>query len=119
MKYLLMAIAWLSFILGVIGVFLPVFPTAPFMILSAFIFSKTSPRFHRWLLSLPFAGPAVRDWNENRVIRPRAKIVSILAILGSAFMINFVFAIDPYVRLGVSAILSIVGVFIITRKSKA
>jgi uncharacterized membrane protein YbaN (DUF454 family) len=64
----------LSLILGIIGAFLPILPTTPFAILSAYCFSKSSPRMHQYILSLPLLGPLVVDWEKYRVIRPKAKI---------------------------------------------
>lgn len=67
---------WLSFAIGVIGIFLPVLPTTPFMIVAAYCFSHGSERCHRWLLSRPRIGPAIKDWEEARVIRKRAKVLA-------------------------------------------
>jgi uncharacterized membrane protein YbaN (DUF454 family) len=110
-------LAWLSFALGIIGAAMPVLPTTPFLILAAFLFSKSSPRFHAWLLRLPLAGEGIRDWNENRVIKPRAKILcSLMIFLSLGFMI-----MSPAIRLPMKVIVSLVliGVwgFVVTRKS--
>jgi uncharacterized membrane protein YbaN (DUF454 family) len=116
-KIIYFIIAWLSFVLGVIGIFLPILPTTPFLILSAFLFSKSSPRFHAWLMSLPFAGPAVRDWQENRIIRMRAKIFCASMILGSLAFIWWSPKILMVVKVLVTVILGSVGGFVVTRRS--
>ena len=59
--------------LGILGAFLPLLPTTPFLLLAAFLFSKGSPRLHRWLMEHPTWGVIIKDWNENRVIRPGVK----------------------------------------------
>ena len=88
----LFVLAWISFLLGFIGAFLPILPTTPFMILAAYLFSKSSPRMHSWLTSLPYFGNAIIDWENNRVIRPRAKITAVsvlwIVMLSSIILID-------------------------------
>jgi uncharacterized membrane protein YbaN (DUF454 family) len=109
--------AWISFVVGIIGAFLPILPTTPFLILSAYLFSKSSPRFHKWLLELPVAGAAVKDWQQNRVIKPKAKILCSLMILLSLVIIITNPKIMLPVKIIVPVILISVWSFVITRKS--
>lgn len=66
--------------LGVLGVFLPVLPTTPFMLLAAACFARSSPRFHRWLLNNPTFGPIIDEWHSHRSIPYRAKRTALLLI---------------------------------------
>ncbi len=66
--------------LGFAGLFLPLVPTTPFLLLAAFCFSRGSPALHRWLIEHPTMGPIIRDWNEHRVIRPRVKWMAAIMI---------------------------------------
>ena len=56
----------LSLILAFIGIFLPVLPTVPLVLLSSFFFSKSSRRFHSWLLRNRTFGPIIKDWEETK-----------------------------------------------------
>ena len=117
MKWLLFSIGWISFALGIIGAFLPILPTTPFLILSAYMFSKSSPRFHDWLLNLPMAGEAVKDWQNNRVIKTRAKILCCSMILLSLGLIWRHPNILAIIKVSVTMMLTSVGIFVTTRKS--
>lgn len=74
----------LSLGLGIIGVFLPVLPTTPFVLLAAFAFSRSSKRLHAWLMSHRYYGPLVSNWQRHGVIRPRVKWTAILLIFALA-----------------------------------
>lgn len=76
-RYALLAIGWLSVVLGVIGIFLPVLPTTPFLLLAAACFMRSSERFYNWLVMHPRLGPWIRDYLEGEGIPLKAKIYSI------------------------------------------
>lgn len=65
-RYLLVSLGWLFIALGVIGIFLPVVPTTPFILVAAWAFSQSSERFHNWLTSHSRLGPVVRAWQEDK-----------------------------------------------------
>ncbi len=80
----------LSLGLGVIGVFLPVLPTTPFILLAAFAFSRSSKRLHAWLMNHRYYGPLISNWQRHGVIRPRVKWTAallILALAGSSILL--------------------------------
>lgn len=67
---------WAALALGTVGIFLPLIPTTPFILVAAWCFSKGSERMHRWLLEHRRFGPMVRDWERHGVIRLRAKVLA-------------------------------------------
>lgn len=73
--YLLLGFGLLA--LGFLGAFLPVLPTTIFLILAAGCFARSSPRIEAWLLDHRRFGPTLRDWRENRAIRPGAKLAAL------------------------------------------
>jgi len=88
------------------------------MILSAFLFSKSSPRFHAWILALPIAGPAVKEWGEHRVVRARAKVLCATMILVSLSLIWWRAPVTDAVKIILTIILVTVCTFVVTRKSR-
>ena len=109
-KPILFILGWLSVLLGVIGVFLPVLPTTPFMILAAYLFNKSSPRVHSWLTSTPYFGDAIIDWESHRVIRPKAKktaTIMIIILIGSTIVLS-------HLHWGLKIMLGAIGVSVIT-----
>ncbi len=116
LRPLLFVLGWVFFALGFIGAFLPVLPTTPFLLLAGVCFSKSSPRFHAWLLGLPLLGQGVRDWRERRAIRPRAKLLCSAMIVLSLTLMWRSQRIPVPVVWGVSALLLGVWAFVLTRK---
>lgn len=90
-RYLLFVIGWISFVLGMIGLLLPVIPTTPFLLLSAACFLRSSPRFYVWLTEHRWWGKYIRYYLDGQGIPRRIKIGIIamlwITILTSALLI--------------------------------
>ena len=79
-KYLLVLLGSLSLILGVSGIFLPVLPTTPFLLLSAALYMRSSARLYNWLLSHKHLGPYIKNFREHKAIPLKVKIVSVTMV---------------------------------------
>ncbi|WP_313519818.1 YbaN family protein [Pseudomonas sp.] len=76
-RYVLLGIGWASVALGVIGIFLPVLPTTPFLLLAAACFARSSKRFYEWLVGHPRLGPWIRDYLDGEGIPLKGKVYAI------------------------------------------
>ncbi len=76
-RYALLAVGWLCVVLGVIGIFVPVLPTTPFLLLAAACFVRSSKRFYLWLVGHPRLGPWIRDYLDGNGIPLKGKVYAI------------------------------------------
>ncbi len=101
--------------LGVIGVFLPVLPTTPFLLLAAACFVRSSARFYNWLLNHRLFGSSIRNWRRTGAIPLKAKLIAITLIaLTIGASILFVIPLWP-VKLLLAVIGVSVSVYLATR----
>lgn len=77
MKVLYIIIGSLSLGLAILGIFLPLLPTTPLLLLSAALYLRSSERLYNWLINHPQLGPYIRNFREYKAIPRRAKIVSV------------------------------------------
>ncbi|MBU2919534.1 MAG: uncharacterized membrane protein YbaN (DUF454 family) [Psychrosphaera sp.] len=111
-------LAWTSLIIGIVGVILPLLPTTPFVLLAAFSFSKSSPRFHQWLLSHSVFGNMIQNWEKYGVITLRAKITATCSVI-IMLTISFYFVdMNNTVKLIIAGIMFLVFSFIWSRPSQ-
>ena len=80
MRVFLVVIGATSFVLGVVGIFLPMLPTTPFLLLSAAAWVKASPQLYTWLLNHKVFGEYIRNYREHRAIPLRVKITSVVLV---------------------------------------
>ena len=100
--------------LGVVGVFLPLLPTTPFVLVAAGCFAKSSDKWHQWLLSNRIFGPIIKDWQEKKCISVSTKVIAIsLIVLFGGYSILFLLT-DLTLRI-LCALLIATGLFFICR----
>ncbi|MGQ9706649.1 MAG: YbaN family protein [bacterium] len=91
LRTLLIIAGTISVCIGVVGIFIPLLPTTPFLVLSAICYLRSSERFYRWLINNKFLGNYVRNWLEGRGITVRMKVSMIcLLVLTIGFSIILV-----------------------------
>ena len=76
-RNLLIVSGTLCVALGVLGIFLPVLPTTPFLLLAAMCYARSSRRFHHWLLTNRWCGEYLRNYREGKGISRKQKITTI------------------------------------------
>ena len=99
---------------GVLGLFLPVLPTTPFLLLASFCFVRSSPRLHHWLMDHRVFGRYVRDWEEKRGVRPGVKVTA-FAMMACAVVATTAFAGLSFWVLGLMYALVAIGAAVVWR----
>ncbi|EML0564414.1 DUF454 family protein [Klebsiella aerogenes] len=109
-RIILIIIGWLAVVLGTLGVFLPLLPTTPFILLAAWCFARSSPCFHHWLLYRSWFGGYLRHWQQYRAMptgaKPRAIIMILLTFAISLWLVKLM-----WVRILLLAILACLLIF--------
>lgn len=85
-RWVWVAAGVLSLACGLVGLFLPLLPTVPFVLLAAACFSRGSARLEAWLLAHPRCGPWIHAWRANRAVPRRAKYLATLMMTASCLL---------------------------------
>ena len=113
-RLMYVGIGLLSTSLGILGMFLPLLPTTPLILLAALCFSRSSPRFHAALFSNRYLGPPLLQWQQKRCIdsrtRNRAMVIVMLtfsisiAVIGELSLSLMLLLICTLILAGLSLI---------------
>jgi uncharacterized protein len=117
-KLIFIGIGFFFVAVGTIGIFLPLLPTTPFLLISLWAFSRSSDRFHDWLYHHRFFGPFLQDWNRYGTIPLKAKLLSIVMMVISGAWV--IFGTDSG-WIGITSMLVLMGIgagFILSRPHK-
>ena len=105
---------WFSLVMGVIGIFLPLLPTTPFILLAAACFARSSPRFYAWITSHHRYGPMIANYLAGRGLPVKAKVMAIsllwISISFTLFIVSLLWA-----KLAMLATALAVSIYIIWR----
>lgn len=112
-RWTFLIMGWIFFALGIIGILLPVMPTAPFILLAAGCWARSSRRFHFWLINHRYFGKFVRDWEDRRAVPRYAKwMASIMMALSTTMLFYRLPADMLWIAWVVAAVCSIVAVIL-------
>ena len=111
--YLVLGLVFVA--LGFVGVFLPVLPTTPFLILAAACFARSSRRLESWLLDHPRFGPMLRDWRERGAIPWKAKLMALAGMSAGFLVFWFTHRPGPLLTIGVVALMLTGLAYVYTR----
>ncbi|WP_259783192.1 YbaN family protein [Aestuariispira ectoiniformans] len=103
--------------LGIVGAFLPIMPTVPFLIVALWAFSRSSERFHNWLYHHRIYGPLLRDWDRYRVIPLWGKIWACVAMAGGLTITAIFFKPPVWSLVGTGIVMLAVAAYLISKPS--
>ena len=117
-KLLFLVLAGTFFVLGVLGAFLPGLPTTPFLLLTSFLLTRSSPRLNAAMLRSRFLGPILTDWQQHGCVRKdvkaRAIVFVILAVAATIYLTPS--SLTPKLTL---LLLASIGIVVIVRLPSA
>jgi uncharacterized membrane protein YbaN (DUF454 family) len=118
-RWLLIVSGTISLILGITGIFLPLLPTTPFLLLTAFLYFKSSPKAYNWLIGHKYLGPYIINYREKKIIPLKAKIAA-LTLMWLSVLNCMIFFLQGNVRIQLLLWLVCIGVtiHILSFKSK-
>lgn len=118
MRMIFFTLGWTFVGLGMVGVFLPVLPTTPFMLLALFMFAKSSERFHYWLYHHRVFGPPLQSWHQHRVISVKAKVLSVSMMSLSLLYVIFFSPVSIWLMIVTGLLMGYGAWFVLTKPSR-
>jgi uncharacterized membrane protein YbaN (DUF454 family) len=112
---LFVAAGFVSLGLGIVGVALPVLPTAPFLLLASFCLLKGSKRLHTWLMGNRHFGPRIRRITESGLTK--GEKISIYLLVLALLTPVFIFAKSLHLRIFLVALMAAKGIFFLRIKT--
>lgn len=113
MRLLWLCIGYAGLGLAMVGTVTPIVPTVPFLIVAAYGFNRSSPRFHAWMMNHSVFGPQLRNWLDHRAIARRVKVLAI-ASMAAGLGVGY-FLLPGRLWLVQVALLTAVALWIATR----
>jgi uncharacterized membrane protein YbaN (DUF454 family) len=114
-RYIALFFAYFFLVLAIIGVALPGLPTVPFLLLAAWFSARGSERLHKWLYDHPHLGRLLIDWETQKAISLRSKVIAVIMLLVSwTFMYHRID--NSWILAGITFLFIAVVAYITTRR---
>ena len=113
-RYIALFLACFFLMLALIGVVLPGIPTVPFLLLAAWFSARGSKRLHRWLYEHPHLGKLLIDWETQKAISRRSKVVSVVLLLVS-WVVMYRHFENIYVWIGMTLLFLTIAAYLVSR----
>lgn len=104
----------ISLALGVIGIFLPVLPTTPLVLFSAWCYYRGSERFHDWITKHPYFGPIIEEYGGEEGMTKESKEKAI-ALTWTAVLLTAVFILDSFFMRAMIIAVAVIGTVVLIR----
>jgi uncharacterized membrane protein YbaN (DUF454 family) len=119
MRIIYFSLGWVMVALGVIGLVMPLMPGVVFLIVAAWCFARSSPRFEAWLLDHPTLGRPLRDWRAAGAIPRSAKAMACVGM--TIGFVVFWYSVEPSLPLaaGVAAMFLACAAYVVSRPAMA
>jgi hypothetical protein len=114
-----MTIGIISVGLGTAGVFLPLLPTTPFLLLAAACFVRSSDRLYQWLIHNRWFGSYIRNYREHRALPLRAKVIALILLWTTMSYSVFALAVNKVLQVSLLLIAAVVTVYLLSLKTLA
>lgn len=113
LRRLLVGAGWLSLAAGVVGLFLPLIPSVPFLLLSVICFSRSSECFHSWLVQHKQLGPMLKSYLMHGAVPLRAKVLAIAMVWVSFPVTSFLFVEKVWLRVVLLCVAACVTLYLL------
>ena len=116
-RAILLIVGTLSLVIGIIGIFIPLLPTTPFLLITAACYARGSDRFYNWLLCNKLFGNYIKNYREGKGVALNIKIIS-LSLLWTTILFSAVFVVSALlIKIILITIAIAVTIHILTIKS--
>jgi uncharacterized membrane protein YbaN (DUF454 family) len=115
-RIVLLVAGFVSLGLAGLGIFLPLLPTTPLVLVAAFAFANSSEKLHQWLLDHNVFGPLIDNWRRHRAISRSAKTLSVLSMI-AILAISWLLGVTTSIIVVQAFVLGCAAAFILSRPS--